>query len=177
MIRTRVVLILAFVLAAAAGGALGLVANRALERRERGSWLGRQLDLTAHQREQMRRIWSDAMRRAREDVFEQRMELWRQRQGEIESLLTEEQKSKYDAIIQKFEQRQEELNRKRHAIFQRAHEQTREILNESQRKQFDRMLKQRPGRQRGPGPGFGPGRPGRGGMRPGGPPGGPGRDR
>ena len=163
MIKTRLALIVAFILAIAAGGSVGLVADRAFGRADRGSWLGRKLDLTAEQREQMRRVWSEAMRSARTDVFEQRIELGRERHEKIQQLLSEEQKARYDEIKREFEQRQKELDKMRKAIFQHAHERTREILTESQRAEFDRMFKRGPGTRHGPGPGFGPSR---GGMGP-----------
>ncbi len=160
MMKTRLVLTAAFVLVFAAGGSLGLVLARRPAPHERGpgSWLTQELNLNAEQREQMKKIWSEAMGDGFRRDGEQRRSFSQQRDQQIRDLMTPEQQAKYDAIQQEYAKHLEELSQQRKARFEEAVARTKKILTPQQVVKYEEMLKQR---EHGPG---GPGGPG--GFRP-----------
>jgi Spy/CpxP family protein refolding chaperone len=163
MTRTKLLLVLCFLAAFAAGGAAGLVVRTDAKEPPRGhaSWLREQLKLTPQQQEQMSKIWSgmDANSHQR---FEQRRALAEERDKAITALMTAEQKPKYEQILQDYDRKTAELSAERKLAFDQAVERTKkEVLTPEQAKQYDEILKHQ--RDRGPG-----GPPGRRGGPPGG---------
>lgn len=183
MNRIRLIVIIGFALAFAAGGTVGMLAASDGRRRPRrrpgpGRHLAKELGLTAEQQAQMRKIWSEAMGgQARQQWRDRRMALYRQRTEAIEALLTDEQRARYEEIFAEHAREMEKINQERHGLVQDAVERTKKILTEEQAKKYDEMRKtgrRGPGSFRGgrrggprtrPGPrgplGMGPGRFGR----------------
>ncbi|HOD81782.1 MAG: hypothetical protein BWX88_03051 [Planctomycetes bacterium ADurb.Bin126] len=157
MIKTRLILAVAFVLVFAAGGSLGLVLARKPAPPERGpgSWLTQELNLSAEQREQMKKIWSEAMGEGFRRDSEQRRSFSQQRDQQIRDLMTSEQQAKYDAIQQEYAKHLEELSQQRKARFEEAVARTKKILTPQQVVKYEEMLKQREHGPGGPG-GFRP---------------------
>ena len=152
MTRTKVILLVCFVAAFAAGGALGLAAGKSHRRQRDRSWLMAELNLTAQQREQMRQIWSETMEASARQHEEQRRAIAQQRDEAIAALLTPQQQPKYQQILQDYDRRIEELASQRKLAFEQAVEQTKQILTPDQARQYDELLKRQRDRAAG-GPG------------------------
>ena len=171
MSKTKAILLFCFASVFAAGVLVGAVARRATApRRERHSWLSQELDLTPDQRDQMRDIWSDAMRGSREQQHQERRALREKRDQALQDLLSDEQKAEYEKILLKYEEGTKALDEVRKAAFDDAVQRTKAILNEEQRAKYEEMLKRGPrerhgGAPRPPFPSGGPDRPRRGGER------------
>jgi Spy/CpxP family protein refolding chaperone len=163
MTRTKVVLIVAFVAAFAAGGAVGMSVLRARHPPHGPSWLTAELDLTDAQRDQMHRIWTEVMSTAGRNRWEQHRALAEQRDQAILDLLTDQQRAQYDAILQDYARQREELEQQREQAFKEAVERTKQILTPEQAAKYEELLKKGPDRgpddRRGPRDRRGPPRP------------------
>ena len=151
MTKARVMMLACFLVAFAAGTALGLLVGRPALAPHSRSRLSRELDLTPQQREQMRQIWSDVMRSAPQDEYERRQALRTQRDEAIQALLAEEQKPRYEEVMQEYSRKVDELAQERQELFQKATERTKEILTESQRKKYEELLEKARGPRSRPG--------------------------
>jgi Spy/CpxP family protein refolding chaperone len=149
MTRTKVLLIMAAVVTFAAGAAVGLSFSRAQHGPHGPSWLAAELGLTGRQKEQMREIWSEVMSKTFRDRWEQRRIIAEERDQAIVDLLTEEQRSRYDAILQEYTRKREEMEQQREQAFKEAIERTKQVLTPEQATKYEELLKKRP--ERGPG--------------------------
>jgi len=169
MTRTKLILFACFCAVFAAGAAAGIAVGHVATRPRPGSWLGHELNLTAEQREQMRQIWSSAMKGSPQQDRERREALRKERDDAVKALLTDEQKAHYEKVMQTYSQQTAAMEAERRKAFEEAVERTKQILTESQRKKYEQMLQERGGRHPGGGPPgggppgvAGPGRPGPG---------------
>jgi len=173
MTRTKVLLLVCFVAAFAAGTTTGLVVRHSEPARPRPRPLD-ELKLTEAQRAQMHQIWSPMDANGREDQWDKRRRLSEERDKAVAALFTPEQKAQFDQIQQDYQKKSEELSQERKRAFDAAVERTKkEVLTPEQAKKYDEILSRGPGGQRGPGgprgrgegPGLGP-PPGDGGFGP-----------
>lgn len=104
--------------------------------------LSEQLQLTPRQRKQMRAIW-EPIRDEIQQCFRQANDLQRQRDDEIVSILTDQQKAQFQKISKKYADKYAELDARREKTFQDAVERTRKILNHTQRAQYDKIIANR----------------------------------
>lgn len=148
MSRARIILIVCFVVAFAAGVAVGVVGSRRPAGGGRSSWLSRELDLSKEQRAQMLKIWSGAMDTLRKDHRERRRDIRETRNTAVQALLTPEQKKQYAKIQSDYEAKSAALSAARRKAFEDAVRRTKEILTEAQRKRYEELLKKRPPRRR-----------------------------
>jgi hypothetical protein len=159
--KARVLVLVSFGLVFGAGIAVGmLVGPRPPRRRDPGSWLSRELGLSAAQREQMQEIWSGAMGLAPAGGPGQRGTPMGERQRRVRDLLTETQLLEYEQIQSDFEAEFMRMAEERRAAFERAVERTKEILTPGQRGKYEAMLermREAGERMRGPGRRGGPG--------------------
>ena len=169
------IVVLAFALALAAGGVIGVLAaprlNATLRRTvtthlhplppPRGGPLrvplGRELNLAPEQEAQMREIW-EATRAEMDEHMRRRETVKREWEAAVQGLLTQEQKARFDQLRQEHQARLEGVDGDFESIFRRADDKTRQILDAEQRKRFEDIRVERS-------------------SRPGGPPGGPGGPR
>lgn len=153
--KTKVVVILGFVIAFAAGTVVGMLlrqepviassAGEATGRRPPESWLAERLGLDARQTEQVKQIWSDAMQAARRDGDRDRWHQLRQKRDQaVADLIRPEDKAAYERVLQTYEDETAKLGRERHQAFQAAVAKTREILTPEQRAKYEQLLKDRP---------------------------------
>lgn len=142
-------LVLAFVATFAAGVATGFLASRTRRRPRGPSWLASELNLTNEQRDQMHRIWSEAMRAAGSERWEQRKSLVRERDDAIAALLTDEQQPPYNRILQDYEDKKAAMEGERKKRFEQAVEQTKQILTPEQAAKYEQLLKDPPDRGHG----------------------------
>jgi len=142
--KTNITLLLAFAFVFGAGAVVGIARNTTESPGKRhDSWLSRELDLSPEQHEQMKTIWSDVMSGQGRDGWEQRKQLQKQRDQAVQSLLTTEQKQKYDEINKDYEQQFAAMNQSRKKAFDEAVEKTRSILTPAQAEKYDQFLKRR----------------------------------
>ena len=131
MIKKFLIWIVCFVVVFAAGVSAGFLFDRLKQHPSRRSWLTSQLNLTAEQREKMRKIWSEAMQLPSSRAEDKRF-LQQQRDQAIRELLTEEQAKEYESILQNYARNVEELFKQRREEFKQAVEKTKEILTPEQ---------------------------------------------
>lgn len=149
MTKTAIILLVAFLLAFAAGTAVGLWSAKPAPPGEPRSWLDNELKLTPEQKEQMKAIWSDNMGLVFQAQGQKRTAIAQERDQAIQALLTAEQKLQYEQIQQEFSRKSEELGQERKKAFDEAVERTKAILTPEQAKQYDELMKRQ--RDRGPG--------------------------
>jgi Spy/CpxP family protein refolding chaperone len=167
MTKIKAILIVSFVVTFAAGAAVGMLVAR-LDLRPHGpSWLEAELNLTSRQREQMHNIWSEVMGSVMRQRFEQGRALRQERDQAIAALMTDEQRPRYEAILNEYARKDGELSEQRKQAFDEAVRRTKEILTAEQAAKYEELMKRQPDR------GFGPPRGGRRGPPPGSPPGPP----
>jgi len=168
-----------FVLAFAAGGAVGILAGPEAVPPPReprpgpGPFLGHELRLSPEQQEQMKRIWDETVGRHEKRWEQQRMELMKQRDEQMAAFqagLSDEQRERFRQIDADFRQGMGQSMEEKGRLVQQAVEQTRSILTDEQKKRYEEMRWLRRPPRHGPGgPPDGPFHPGR--------PGGPGAGR
>ena len=146
MTKARLIVLVCFCTAFAAGVAANMAWTRFEHTPRRHSWIASRLDLSPEQAEQMRDIWSGTMRHLREQHREQRRLLRQERDDAIQALMTEEQKLRYQDILLKYSEKVAALDEGRTKAYEDAEERTKQILSEDQRKRYEELLKQRSGR-------------------------------
>ena len=136
-------LALAFVLALAAGAALGLLAapkpNVSAAPQNDHSWLGDKLHLSSDQRDKMRSIWENAHQQILA-AGEERTSVQREWDQAVYNLLSNEEKVRYQALRQIFLHRTQEIDRRVQQTFDDANSQTRQILTPDQQKEFEAII-------------------------------------
>ncbi|MCD6303744.1 MAG: hypothetical protein J7M21_02135 [Planctomycetes bacterium] len=176
MTKTYLAMLLSFLVTFAAGGAVGMLAAPEMptpashgycrgQGQGQGQGLGDELHLTAEQREQMRRIWSQVMGMADRRLRERMMAIRREREKALEDLLTDSQRAMYDQINADFQRRMRQVGEEWRALVDKAVQQTKAILTPEQVRKYEEFRMRRLRGHR-PGPPYGPhhGPPG---MRPG----------
>jgi Spy/CpxP family protein refolding chaperone len=147
MSKAKFILAATFVMALAAGAAVGVVGTRTVAQpgapKDRRPSLVEELQLSPEQAKKMEEIWSGVMRRGRGEQFEKFRAIQKERDEAILSLFTSEQKTEYDKLMAEYGKRFEELNQERERAFQQAVEQTRQILTEPQRQKYEELMKKR----------------------------------
>jgi len=141
MTRTKVVLIVSFLLVFAAGTALGVLITRFRTSHRHRSWLTAELKLTPDQQDQIRKIWSETMRSGFGKQSDRRKAAAQERNQATLSLLSEDQRSRYDAIQQEYGRKIEELSQERKRAFEDATQRTKRILTPEQALKYDELLK------------------------------------
>jgi Spy/CpxP family protein refolding chaperone len=193
MKKLPAIVVLAFALALVAGGVIGVLAAPKLHPGLRQPVsqlpppppprggpgrvpLGKELNLTPTQEEQMKQIW-EATRGEMDEHMRRRKGVEQEWEAAVHGMFSEEQKARFDQLRQEYQARLAAVEGEFESIFRRADDKTRQILDETQRKKFEDILVERRSRHGGPGgPGHGPPGPRRGpgpgrGPAPGGPPG------
>ena len=102
--------------------------------------LADELQLTPDQREQMRGIW-EGVREQVHKAFDDAQDLQRQRDERIVAMLSDEQKAQFQKMSREFADRYDQLARERDEAFNSAVEKTKKLLNESQRKKYEEILR------------------------------------
>ncbi len=187
MIKTRMTLTLMFIAAFVAGISVGIfVEQRTGERhgpgfgpRELGpggqgngpgpggpgggrgaSWLTTTLSLTPAQEQETLKIWSGLERTGRQEEFDKRKALQKQRDDSVKALVPGDKHAELEKIHELYNQQSNELSDQRRKAFDAAVEKTKAILTADQREKYEEILARRPGPggpggRRGPGPGPG----------------------
>ena len=164
MTKTKIILVVCFLVTFAAGSFVGWSVSRPDHPRGGPSWLTAELNLTPEQRDQMHAIWSEAMGATMKQRGEQGKALRQERDQAVIALLSDEQKTRYDVIYQDYLRKEGELSDQRKQAFDEAVKRTMLILTPEQAARYEDLMKKQPER------GFGPPRGGHWGRPPGPPP-------
>ena len=144
--KATVALVLAYVLALAAGTTSGVLAERLRSSpSSTAAPLAVQLQLSPDQCEQMRAVWQDVSDRV-DDCYHQAETLEHQRDQALVNLLTDEQKTKFAATDKIFAAKYAELSDRRQAAFQEAILKTKALLTPAQQVKYQEIVSQRLGR-------------------------------
>ena len=169
MKMTKLALVLAFLVVMAAGAVVGMAVDRSMLRAAptvqpppTRPAFPQFPKISPEQKTKIDEIWAavDALRYQR---FTARHDLDVKRAQDIQALLSPEQKEKYEAIQTNYRLDVQKLEQNLQDAVKKAEDQTRAVLNDEQRAQYDRwrdaMAKRHvpgrngPGRMGGPGPG------------------------
>lgn len=146
--KTRFLILGLFVLALAAGLAAGLLLPRAMASRTatapRRTALAEELGLNDAQSAQMRQIWEGVRDRV-DACFLRAQQVQKQRDDAILSLLTPEQRARFDRAQRDYASRLDDIKADREAAFKEAVRRTEEVLNESQKARYRQILASRMG--------------------------------
>ena len=150
---SRAALVVAFILTLAAGLAGGMYLSRSSGGGGGGGVVAAhspldELQLTADQTQQMKKIW-ESVRDSAQACQIKGQALRLQRDKAMEALLTDEQKERFEKTAQDYNAQVQALNSQREAAFQNAVNKTNLLLNDQQRKTYQRILKTRTGREPG----------------------------
>ena len=151
MTKTKVIVLVSFLLTAAAGAAVGMLVSWPEARHPHRPRLTEELGLSAEQQEKMRKIWSEAMVPSGRHRGEDRRALAKERDEAIVALLTEEQLLRYKQIVGQYERKLEEQRQEGQRRIQETIERTKQILTPEQARKYEELLNKRTERGRGRG--------------------------
>jgi Spy/CpxP family protein refolding chaperone len=148
---TRLILLIGFLLAFAAGYTVGMNRSPAADvstasgpdassSQGRRGWLAQQLELTAEQQQQMREVWAETASRGGRGHIEQRRELRRHRDEAIEELIPQQNLAAYEQVIERYNESLVAMEREWAEAYERAVERTRAILTPQQREKYEQIL-------------------------------------
>ena len=100
------------------------------------------MNLTQPQREQMEKIWSDAMGPVYREHGQKRAALQQERDKDILSLVPDEQRAKYDLVQQYYTFKMDSLSKERDRAFEQAVEQSKKIMTPDQAQKYDVLMKE-----------------------------------
>jgi Spy/CpxP family protein refolding chaperone len=147
---TKLIVMLGFVVAFAAGMAVG-VRDHALivpasttstptTHPNRAGWLVAELDLTPDQQEKLNDIWSKTARsgnRGQEDI---RRQFRKERDDAIAALIPSQNQPAYEQAVKTYSDHMEQLEQQWRSAYENAVEQTKQILTPSQRSKYEEIL-------------------------------------
>jgi len=146
MTKTKILLVVVFLVTFAAGAAAGRLVWPSGHHRGGPSFLAAELNLTSEQREQMHSIWTEVMGGGGRRSWDQRKVLSQERDQAIAALMTPEQKPQYEKILQDYARKVDELSQERKKTFDQAVERTKQILTPEQAAKYEELLKKTPDR-------------------------------
>jgi Spy/CpxP family protein refolding chaperone len=140
MIKIRIILAAAFLVTFAAGGAAALLISHLHHPPYGPSWLAEELKLTREQQDQMRTLWSEVLGAAGRQTPEQRDAQRLERDQKIKALLSETQRTGYEAILAEYARKDAERAEQRKQAFEEAIRRTKEILTAEQAARYDELM-------------------------------------
>jgi hypothetical protein len=145
----------------AAGAMVGMVGQRATAKTAdvptinsvRGhSRLTEELQLNVDQQSKIQAIWSAAVVKAGPPPTERVRALEKDREQAILSLLSDNEKTRYNQVIADYRQKLDALHQPARTAFTEAEEQTKPLLNPTQLAKYEEIIKRRPHRRNSPVP-------------------------
>jgi Spy/CpxP family protein refolding chaperone len=145
-VKASMVLILAYVLALAAGTTSGLLADRLRTSGPGASSapLAVQLKLSSEQAGQIRTVWEDVSK-TDDDCLREAQKIQAGQVQALLNLLTDEQKAKFGIMNQDFARQFAELAIRRQAAFKDGLSKTEAMLTPEQRTKYEQIVQQRLG--------------------------------
>lgn len=120
---------------------MGMTRSSAAPHEGPRSWLVDKLQLSPEQSEQIKAVWSDNVHdswKRRSDAVKQYR---KERDDALVALLTTEQKTAYDKILDRYNNEMTDMNREQEAQFQAAADKTKQLLDDHQRQIYEELLK------------------------------------
>jgi Spy/CpxP family protein refolding chaperone len=150
MTRTRIIVIIGFLVAFGAGAVVGLQLRspspaQALvppPQNQGPSWLRTELGLSPEQNEQMKNIW-EGLHASGRGYEERRHRLRDERDEAIAALLAPSVMGDYDRVLSEYTNKLAALGTERDKAFAEAVEKTKKILTDQQRVKYEEFLKRR----------------------------------
>jgi uncharacterized FlgJ-related protein len=142
--KATLVLVLAYVLALAAGTTSGVLAERMHTQVSVTGPLAVELHLTAQQCDQMRAIWEKVSNRA-DQYYRQAQDIQQRRDQALYNMLTNQQKAAFAPTDQAYAKQFAAVVAQRQAVFRDALAKTEQMLNPAQRIQYKQIVRQRLG--------------------------------
>jgi len=148
MTRTRIIVIIGFLVAFGAGAVVGIqirpqpVAATIQQQPEQRSWLRTELGLTPEQNDKMKSIW-EGLHASGRGYEERRRHLRDERDEAIAALLAPSVMGDYDRILADFSNKLAAMAQERDKAFSEAVEKTKAILTPEQRVKYEEFLKRR----------------------------------
>ena len=140
--KSRLIFLLCFLTAFGAGVCVGVLWQQRVKPAHDG-WLS-DLNLTAEQREKIKAIWTDAMKAADWQTQREKREVAQKERDEaLRTLVTADQKQRYEEIVSAYQKRAEEISQESRKAREDAYERTKALLTESQRQMYDELRKKR----------------------------------
>ena len=175
-VMTKLVVLIGFCVAFAAGLTVGVSHERQLQRaasvattmpttrpNHRGGFLPSELNLTPQQQEAFSKIWSDTARGGRSEQDERRHQLLQTRDETIASLISPDIKEKYEQALKDYTDQMAAMDKEMRDRFKKAVDETNALLTPEQRTKYEEILSRHPfAGPNGPGGPFGRGRGGNG---------------
>ena len=143
MTKTKLIVVASFLVVFVAGALLGVLLGRLVRHPRQGFSLSRELNLTAEQRDKMQEIWSNAMGPAGHDYGERRREFQKERDDAVKALLNDEQKLRYEELMQEYARKMTVLSEERKKPFEQAQALMKQMLTPPQLKKYEDLLKRR----------------------------------
>jgi len=122
------------------GVGVGVVGRRAFQPDKFQSVLVEELDLTADQRHQIQRIWSEVAQHHTPVPMSEIEKADTERWQAIDQLFTAQQRTQYAQIQARFEARMQGLDAGNRARVAQAEQQTKQLLTPAQREKYQRLL-------------------------------------
>jgi Spy/CpxP family protein refolding chaperone len=142
---TKIVVIVGFVVAFAAGLMVGMDSHRPgaaspTTKPSYPSWLVAELNLTTKQQEEMHKIWSETAKKGRHEQDEARRQLRRERDEAIAALVRPEDYGRYDQILKAYNDQMDALDREARKSFEQSVERTKPLLTPEQQTKYAELL-------------------------------------
>lgn len=151
MTRSRIIVVILFIVAFGAGLSVAKVFHREPAPSERGpSMLSRELNLTEKQREEMFTIWENIYKTGSDERSERR-DLSRKRSDAIAALIPQKKQEELARINEDYNRSMQELMTQGRERYKQAVEETKSILTNDQRKKYEEILARRDQQRRGRG--------------------------
>lgn len=151
MTRSRIIVVLLFIVAFGAGLSVAKVLHRAPAPNDRGpSMLSRELNLTQKQSDEMFAIWDNIYKTGSDERTERR-DLSRKRSEAIAALIPEDKQEELAHINEDYNRLMQDLMTQGRERYAQAVEETKSILTNVQRKKYEEILARRDQQRRGRG--------------------------
>lgn len=160
MRKTNFLIVFAAAVVFAAGAFVGMVGQRAAAKTSDApafvlpgrSRLTEELHLDAEQQKKIGAIWSAAVVKAGPPPTDSVRVLEKERELAILNLLSDDQKKQYNQVIDEYRRKIDSLHQRARAAFTEAEEQTKVLLDPTQRAKYEEIIKRRPHRRNSPVP-------------------------
>lgn len=143
MTRSRIIMVVLFVVAFGAGFSVSKLLERPHHSSERGpSWLSHELNLTDAQREQMLAIWGNFSKTGSDDRNTRR-ELQTQRNDAIAKLVPSDKQQALAQVNETYKKQMDEIMTRGRDRYRQAVDATKAILTAEQRQKYEQILARR----------------------------------
>lgn len=144
MSRRQIAFVTTSALVLCAGFVLGRLTShvRTASPHEHGnpSWIAEQLNLSAAQKQQMDALWAETRLKI-DQSSDRRRQMDRQRDAEIQAMLSDEQRTAFQKIMNGYHGQRADADKQRESVIHDAEARSRALLDETQQKKWDELAK------------------------------------